>query len=111
MDIGNMTDNLLKSQAFKLKGRLVTLTVMYVLDMDLHEFSKQLTDVVAKAPRLFDNTPLVLDCSSIDAQNFDLAALCRLLREQSLIPVAIQGGNPLLTTLAQCQGLAVLKGA
>ncbi|MCX7117108.1 MAG: septum site-determining protein MinC [Legionellales bacterium] len=104
-----MTDNLLKSQAFKLKGRLYTLTVMHVLDGDLALCEKQLIDVISKAPRLFDNTPLVLDCSSIREESFDLAHFCQLLREHSLVPIAIQGGSPLLATIAQCQGLALLN--
>ena len=71
---------------------------------------------MAKAPRLFERTPVVLDCSGIpDRQlgmrQFDLQALCKCMREHGLLPVAIQGGNALLNTLAQTQGLAVLNGS
>ncbi len=104
-----MTDNLLKSQAFKLKGRLYTLTVMHLLDLDLAQFEQQLAETVTKAPRLFDRTPVVLDCSAIDGDKLDLQAFCQRLREHSLIPIAIQGGTALLDTLAQCQGVAVLN--
>ena len=108
MDIAVMADNLLKLQAFKLKGRLYTFTVMHILDSDIELFSQQLAVAVAKAPRLFDRTPVVLDCSAIEGDKFDLQAFCKNMREHSLIPVAIQGGNALLNTLAQCQGLAIL---
>ena len=108
MGIVVMIDNLLKSQAFKLKGRLYTFTVMHILDIDAALFEQQLSETVAKAPRLFDSTPVVLDCSAVNNDKLDLQLFCQRLREHSLIPVAIQGGNALLNTLAQCQGLAIL---
>ena len=37
-----MTDNMLKSQAFKLKGRLYTLTVLQLMDTDCDLFAQQL---------------------------------------------------------------------
>lgn len=102
-----MNDNLLKSQAFKLKGRLYTFTVMHLLSPDRTSIEQQLVDVIAQAPRLFDHTPVVLDCSSIDGDGLDLLSLCHTLREHGLVPVAIQSGGPLLETLAQTQGLAI----
>ena len=111
-----MNDNVLKSQAFKLKGRLYTLTVLQILETDSVLFAQQLAEVVAKAPRLFDRTPVVLDCSAIpedsfDVQQINLHDLCLCMREYGLLPVAIQGGNPLLNVLAQAQGMAVLNGS
>lgn len=106
-----MIDNILKSQAFKLKGRLYTLTVLHILDVDCVLFEQQLAETVIQAPRLFDHTPVVLDCSAIDSDKLDLQLFCQRLREHSLIPVAIQGGTVLLNTLAQCQGLAVLHSS
>ncbi len=111
-----MTDNTLKSQAFKLKGRLYTLTVLQLLETDGVAFSQQLALVVAKAPRLFDHTPVVLDCSSLPDEylsmgQFDLQDMCYRMREYGMVPVAIQGGSAFLNVLAQSQGLAVLNGS
>lgn len=106
-----MNDNILKSQAFKLKGRLYTFTVLHLLDADLIVLREQLAEVVAKAPRLFDHTPVVLDVSSITTDHLDLHALCLCLREFQLIPVAVQGASPILATLAQCQGLAIFHAS
>lgn len=111
MGIGVMTDNLLKSKAFKLKGRLYTFTVLTLLDTDSALFLQQLTEVVHQAPKLFTNTPVVLDCTAIDTDKLDLPLICQFARKQGLIPVAIQGGNALFETLAQSQGLAVLKSS
>ena len=109
MDIGSMSDNTLKSQAFKLKGRLYTLTVMQILSVNFKAFEQQLAETVAKAPLLFERAPVVLDCTAIDDANFSLQDFCQTMREYGLIHVAIQGGNSLIETLAQCQGLAVIS--
>lgn len=111
MDIAKMTDNLLKSQAFKLKGRLYTFTVMHLVDVNFDLFEQQLAETIAQAPRLFNRTPIILDCTGVDGEKLDLHAFCQCLREKGLIPVAIQGGGPLLDTLAQLQGLAVVSAS
>jgi septum site-determining protein MinC len=111
MDIAVMTDNALKSQTFRLKGRLYTLTVLTLLNPDKVLLSQQLAEIVAQAPRLFTQTPVVIDCSSLQGEEVNLQEICQTLREQGLVPVAVQGGNPLLETLAQCQGLAIVHAS
>lgn len=106
-----MVDKTLKSQAFKLKGRLYTLTVLHLLDTDYTGFKQQLGDVVAKAPRMFHNTPVILDCSGITDDSINLHLFCKSMREAGLIPVGIQGGSPLLAVLAQSQGMAVFNAS
>lgn len=106
-----MNDNVLKTKAFKLKGRLYTLTVLSFLSTNTDIFARQLSDVVAKAPNLFKNTPIIFDCSAIDSSQLDLQAMIKCAREYNLVPVAIQGGSAMLDTLAQCQGLAVLNAS
>ena len=106
-----MGDNILKEQAFKLKGRFYTFTVLQILAVDSPFFEQQLMAVVAQAPRLFDHTPLVLDCSAIDSDQLDLHRLCQCVREQGFLPVAVQGGNAFLNTRAMAEGLAVLHAS
>lgn len=106
-----MSENISKTQAFKLKGRLYTFTVLQVLNIDRDIFSQQFSETVLKAPKLFDRTPVVFDLSSVNQLEFDLHDLCQIAREHGMIPVAIQGGNALQDTLAQCQGLAVLNAS
>lgn len=103
-----MTDTLLKTQSFKLKGRLYTLTVLSLLDCDIHLFTKQLDDVIKKAPKLFMGTPVVLDCSEIHT-HFDLQALCHCIRERGLVPAALQSTNTRLCQIAKDMGLALLN--
>lgn len=111
MDIIVIADNLLKSQAFKLKGRLYTFTVLQLLSNNRDLFVQQLDDLIEKAPRFFDKTPIVLDCSALHETDFDLQSFCQYMREHNLLPVAVQGVTPFLETVAQCQGLAVLHAS
>lgn len=106
-----MTNNSIKSQAFKLKGRLYTFTVLQVLQVEPDIFSRQLEDVIAQAPKLFENSPVVLDLSLVADQDINLQGICQMMKARGMIPVAVQGGNPFIDTLAQCQGLAVLNAS
>jgi septum site-determining protein MinC len=111
MDIIQMSENITKTQAFKLKGRLYTFTVLQILNTDKDIFAQQFVETVAKAPKLFERTPVVFDLSFVTHLEFDLQSLCQIAREHGMIPVAVQGGNTLQNTLAQCQGLAVLNAS
>ncbi|KTD21302.1 septum site-determining protein MinC [Legionella londiniensis] len=102
-----MAETLLKTQAFKLKGRLFTFTVISLLEPDEDLFTAQLAEIVAKAPRLFTNTPVVIDCSVI-SQPLNLGIYCRHIRAHGLIPVAVQGEQGWLVSAAQSAGLAIL---
>ena len=106
-----MSENLVQSKAFKLKGRLYTFTVLQLLNADKSLFEEQLEHIIAKAPRLFEGAPLVLDCSLLQEPHFDLQGFHTMLRARHLLLVAIQGGDPYLSSIAQCMGLAVLHGS
>ncbi len=106
-----MADTLLKSQAFKLKGRLYTFTVLQLLSSKRELFAQQLEELIVKAPRFFDKTPIVLDCSALEEADFDLKSFCHTLRAHKLMPVAVQGVNPILELLAEEQGLAILNSS
>lgn len=111
MDIIPMGENITKTQAFRLKGRLYTFTVLQVLNIDQNLFKQQFAETVIKAPKLFERTPVVFDLSSVNHLEFDLQVLCQIARDYGMIPVAIQGANPIQDTMAQCQGLAVLHAS
>ncbi len=111
MDIIVMADNLLKSQAFKLKGRLYTFTVLQLLSNNREQFAQQLEDLIVKAPRFFDKTPIVLDFSALHEMDVDLQSFCQTMRVHNLLPVAVQGVNSTLEALAKQQELAVLHSS
>ncbi len=106
-----MSENITNTQAFKLKGRLYTFTVLHVLNTDIKVFSQQFAETVVKAPKLFERTPVVFDLSSVNHSEFDLQSLWQVARDYGMIPVAIQGGSPIHDTIAHCQGLAVLNAS
>jgi septum site-determining protein MinC len=106
-----MTDNLVKAQAFKLKGRLYTLTVLQLCSEDQDIFDQQLAEVIAKAPRLFYQTPVILDCSLLQEQRIKLADFCNKLRAHNILPIAVQGAASWVSEMAQSLGLAVLHAS
>ncbi len=111
MGISGMLDNMLKLKAFKLKGRLYTLTVLQVLDTDIAAFNAQLEALVKEAPRLFEQAPIVLDCTDLPEATIDLSALCDAVRAHGLFPVAVQGGSALFRERAVTAGLATLRSS
>lgn len=106
-----MIDNILKSQAFKLKGRIYTLTVVHLLNTDAACFEQQLMEVIAQAPRMFDHTPVVFDCSGMTDDLIDLRKFVQIAQKNGLMPVGVQGTTSLLSTIAQAQGLAVFHAS
>lgn len=111
MDILRMSENTSITQAFKLKGRLYTLTVLQVLHVHPQEFSLYLKETINRAPKMFENTPIVFDLSLVKKQNFDLSSLITICKENGLIPVAVQGGESFHNSLAQLNGLALINGS
>lgn len=111
MGIARMNEDVVAAQTFKLKGRLYTLTVVHIFNTDLALFTEQLAEVVKKAPRLFENTPVIMDCSTLLDVSFDLLAFCQRLRQFGMCPVAIQGGSKSLTDLALELGLPQLHAS
>jgi septum site-determining protein MinC len=104
-------ENISKIQSFKLKGRFFTFTVLQLQEVLCEPIIKQLIEVIAQAPKLFENTPVVLDCSNIESEALDLSSLCQEMRAQGVMPIAIQGGSPFLQTCARALGLAVLNAS
>lgn len=102
-------ENIVGTPVFKLKGRLFTFTVLQIVAQDKTRFKEQLSAAIQKAPKLFDKTPLVFDSTLFS--ELDLAWYCREVREQGLIPVAVQGGGPSVHQEALRQGLALMHAA
>ncbi len=103
-----MMDDVVSVQSFKLKGRLYTLTVLHVFNADVSLFTEQLAEAVKQAPRLFNHTPVVFDCSALVEVPFDLDLFCQTMRKFSLYPIAVQGQSPAIQAMAEDLGLPVL---
>lgn len=105
-----MTEQLIKNQSFKLKGRLYTLTVIQIMSNHISGLRHQLEEVHKQAPQMFTDTPVVLDCSLLE-EDLHLADCIALLKVYGLIPIALQGSQPLLTSQAQACGLALMHSS
>jgi len=102
------------AQAFELKGRMMTLSVLRVLTADLDALGRQLDAKIAAAPALFRNFPVLLDVEALpeDVQSgLDIARLDRLLRSRDFIPVGIRAGGPALTQAAARAGIGVVSAS
>lgn len=100
-----------QAKAFQLKGSLFTLTVLQLQSTELAEIQAQLRDAIDKAPKFFENAPIVIDLQllSDEKNEIDFEGLTQFLRERGLIPVGIRGGNSRQNQLAKTAGLAILS--
>ena len=89
-----MITETVKSQAFKLKGRLYTLTVVHMINTDKKTFEEQVVKALKTAPRLFDAMPVVIDSSFLPDEDFDLAWTIACLKKHGMLPIAMQATLP-----------------
>lgn len=103
-----MLDNPLKEEAFKLKGRLFTLTVLELTPCKLQTFEESVERIYQKAPNMFSNTPIVLDLKLLKGASFDLRGVMDVLLKFKMIPIAVQHASVIQQKSANACGLAVL---
>lgn len=97
------------SPPFRLKGSLVTLSILKPLTTDLSEIESGLAARVAQAPALFDRAPLLIDLADLpDATALDLPGLRRLTAGMGFVPVAVRGGGDAMASQAAAIGMGVL---
>lgn len=106
-----MPANSLNSNAFKLKGRLYTLTTMQLQVGDIQLLDNQLAKTIASAPKFFEHTPVVVDCSELPSPDFELTSLYNVLKHHHIIPVAVQGIPEHMVAEASTLGLAVMHAS
>lgn len=96
--------------ALELKGNLLTLMVLHLLDSDSERIAEQLAEKVSKAPGFFKNVPIIIDLYAVqdDNNDVDLPELVKLLRTHSFVPVAMRGGNPQQQDTALSLNLGIL---
>lgn len=109
-----MIDNTLKTQAFTLKGRLYTFTVLQLLSTNPSLFEQQLVNVIIQLPRFFDKMAVVLDCNTLKDEEFDLnnLSICmQCIKSHNLFPIGMQSEDPRLIKFASAQGIAILHSS
>lgn len=81
--------------AFQLKGSLLTITVLQLLNTDSQTFAHQLKALIQQTPNFFRNAPIIIDLEKL-AQSRDAIDFTRIKTEllnHGLIPVGIRNGN------------------
>ncbi|WP_372723089.1 septum site-determining protein MinC [Immundisolibacter sp.] len=97
------------SSPFRLKGSLVTLSILKPLSTDLSAIDAGLTAKVAQAPAMFDRAPLLIDLGDFEqAEALDLAGLRALVARHGFVPVAVRGGGETVAAAAAAAGFGVL---
>lgn len=95
---------------FQLKGTSVTMTVLEVYTSDLSNFESFLKQKILQAPLFFRSTPIVIDLNKFEASDpLDLIELVNILKNNSLVPIALRGGDGSYQTVALEIGLGVLS--
>lgn len=100
------------SSAFQLKGSMMTLTVMHLVNPNVAAIDKQLGRTITETPDLFRNMPVVIDISKLNEleEQIDFNELCATLREYGLIPVGVCNASDKHQTAARMAGLGSLSG-
>ncbi|WP_281648983.1 septum site-determining protein MinC [Parendozoicomonas sp. Alg238-R29] len=98
------------SPCFQLKGSMITMMTLELYRFDELNLHHQLQGLVAKAPRFFENTPVVVGLENLhDPEGpIDLPRLCSLCAGFGINLIAIRGGNADHRTSASDAGLACL---
>ena len=110
MTVKSSVDSSLKS--FQLKGSMVTVMVMEILQSDLSDLSFQLQEKVSAAPDFFQDTPLVLSLEKIsEDEEIDFVSLVDMCRINGLFPFAIKSGGTDQLNAARKAGLLPISGA
>ena len=97
--------------AFQIKGSLFTLSVLQILQPSLDELEKQITIKVKQAPQFFNNTPMVVDLTSIE-KNIDIdfiSQLNQLLKKHTLLPIGFRCKEKSLIKAIQDQAFPIFK--
>lgn len=98
-----------ETPSFRLKGSLVTLSILKPLNTDLPAIEAGLEQRVSQAPALFDRAPLLLDLADLPAgTSLDLPELKALVARHGFVPVAVRGGGEAMASQAAALGLGVL---
>ncbi|SCX09206.1 septum site-determining protein MinC [Nitrosomonas eutropha] len=95
---------------FRSATSFVPILVLYSNDMEM--ISKRLQEKIASAPGFFRNSPVLFDLSELNENDMeiDVAALISRLRQLSLFPVGIRGGDPLQEKQALALAVPVDSG-
>lgn len=92
-----------------LKTSLIPLTTLFVTNLSADEFIALLSEKRAAAPGLFDQLPCILSLSAYTESTLPLNRLCRICREQGVLPVGVSGLTTGWEQQIESEGLAIFS--
>ncbi len=95
---------------FELKGSVITMIELRLLQTDLRFFAQQLDQKVRQAPDFFHQAPLVLDLTEVrdGAGALDFAGLCSVIQSNNLSLIGVRNGSAAQLADAKAAGLSIL---
>lgn len=100
-----------RPESFQLKGGLFPMTLLELKSADLSAIQLELEEKVTQSPAFFQRSPLVFGFELLtesEQDALDLAGLCLICRDLTLMPTAARGANARLQNECGKLGLAVL---
>lgn len=100
-----------RPESFQLKGGLFPMTLLELKSADLDAIKQELMEKVTQSPAFFQRSPLVFGVELLtetEQEGLDLAGLCAICRELTLLPTATRGANARLLNESGRLGLAIL---
>ena len=92
---------------FEIKSATLPLVALLLKTADLATLAEELQARFGDIPDFFDGDPLVVDLSTLRAQDAvpDFSALVALLRSHRMLPIAVRSGNETQMAAARAAGL------
>ncbi|TNF60854.1 MAG: septum site-determining protein MinC [Burkholderiales bacterium] len=92
---------------FEIKSANLPLVALILKSADLTRLGEELAQRFGDVPDFFDQDPLLIDLQPLaaDEASPDFDALCALLRQHRLAPLAVRGGNEAQMAQARSAGL------
>lgn len=87
-------------QSFRLKGSMVTLTILELNSFDPDNFCSELNERVSQAPMFFRDMPLLISLEKFSGNDIDFIQLKQICIENGLVPLAVRGGSETLQAKA-----------
>lgn len=111
-ETNDLFDQTTNGSAIEIKGSVFTLPVLKICTTDIDQVDKALKTHLAQSLSFFKNAPIVIDLERTKQMQppMDFTALTALLRDQQLVPVAVQKGSLEQHLEAEKAGLAILTG-
>ena len=99
------------SHCYDIKSADLPAVVLMLKTNDVQSVAVALTQQLADSPGFFDQEPVIIDVSALSSSDafLDLPGLLNVLRQHSLVPLAIKGAQEAL--LATAQGLGLVNAS